>query len=280
MPSIKLQRLARWTLWSIVAVMIGMTVDGFVIEPGRLVVDRAQVSVPLQRPGSLRIAVLTDLHVGSPHNGIDNLRRVVELTNAQHPDIVCILGDLVIQGVRGGHFVSPEDSSAILNGLRSTYGTFAVLGNHDVWLDYLRVAKALESNGIDVIEDAAVRLDTGAGGLWLAGVGDYMTGRARVSTGLSHVTDDAPVIILTHNPDVFTAVPKRVALTLAGHTHGGQVKLPFNWTPIVPSIYGQRYAAGYVNEGGRQMYVSTGVGTSIIPVRFRVPPSITILTVR
>jgi predicted MPP superfamily phosphohydrolase len=258
--------------------MIGMTIDGFVIEPGRLVIVRDQIAIPLSRPGSLKIVVLTDLHVGSPHNGIDNLERVVELTNTQQPDIVCILGDLVIQGVRGGHFVSPEDSAAVLKRLRSRLGSFAVLGNHDVWLDHDRVAAALESNGIDVIEDTAVRLDTSAGPLWLAGVGDFMTGRARVATGLAHVTDDAPVIILSHNPDIFPLVSRRVALTLAGHTHGGQVRLPFDWTPIVPSMYGQKYAAGRVVEDGKQMYVSTGVGTSLIPVRFRVPPAVTLLT--
>lgn len=257
--------------------MLGMTAYGFLIEPG-LVVNRAEISVPLRRSGSLRIAALTDLHVGSPHNGIDNLRRVVGLTNAQQPDIVCILGDLVVQGVRGGTFVPPEEIAALLKDLRSRYGTFAVLGNHDVWLDPDRVANALQKNNIDVIEDHAIRLETGAGAVWLVGIGDYMTGRARVETGLAQVTDDAPVIALTHNPDAFAMVPKRVSLTLAGHTHGGQVRLPFDWTPIVPSIYGQRYAAGHIVEGGRQMYVATGVGTSIIPVRFRVPPSISILT--
>lgn len=260
--------------------MLGVAADGFLIEPGRLEVVRDEIKIPLLQPGSLRVAVLTDLHVGSPHNGIDNLKRIVELTNAERPDIVCFLGDLVIQGVRGGHFVAPEDSAAELKQLQSTYGSFFVLGNHDVWLNYPRVTKALQANGLNFIEDFAVRLDTKAGPLWMAGIGDFMTGRARVNTGLGHVTDDAPVIALTHNPDVFPYVPPRISLTLAGHTHGGQVKLPFGWRPIVPSIFGQRYAAGYVNEGGRQMYVSTGVGTSIIPVRFGVPPSIVILNIR
>ena len=259
--------------------MIGMTVYAVVIEPGRLILTEARIQLPLSGPAQLRVAVLTDLHVGSLHNGIDNLTRVVELTNAQQPDFVCILGDLVIQGVKGGTFVAPEDIAIGLKALRSKHGTFAVLGNHDVWLDYTRVMKALESNGIDVIEDAAVRLDTSAGPLWLTGVGDLMTGRARVNAGLAHVTDDAPVIVLTHNPDILPSVSKRVSLVLAGHTHGGQVTLPLIGAPIVPSIYGQRYATGHVVEDGRQMFVSTGVGTSIIPVRFRVPPAVTILTV-
>jgi uncharacterized protein len=86
------------------------------------------------------------------------------------------------------------------------------------------------------------------------------------------------VILLTHNPDIFPGVPTRVALTLAGHTHGGQVRLPFVGRPIVPSQFKQRYAAGHLTEDGRQLFVATGVGTSILPVRFRVPPAVTVLT--
>ncbi len=92
-------------------------------------------------------------------------------------------------------------------------------------------------------------------------------------------SDSEPVLLLTHNPDIFPTVPERVALTLAGHTHGGQVRLPWIGTPIVPSRFGQRFAAGHVVEGGRHLFVATGVGTSIIPVRFRVPPAVTLLLV-
>ena len=91
--------------------------------------------------------------------------------------------------------------------------------------------------------------------------------------------DAAPIVLLTHNPDVFPDVHARVALTLAGHTHGGQVRLPIVGTPIVPSRFGARYASGHVVEGGRHLYVATGTGTSILPVRFRVPPSVVVLTV-
>jgi predicted MPP superfamily phosphohydrolase len=92
------------------------------------------------------------------------------------------------------------------------------------------------------------------------------------------VKDDAPVILMTHNPDVFPLVPERVALTLAGHTHGGQVRLPFVGAPVIPSRFGRRFAAGHVVEGGRHLFVATGVGTSILPVRFRVPPAVAVLT--
>ena len=257
---------------------IALAGRAFWFEPSSLDAEHARLTFPLQR-GTLRIAVLTDLHVGSPFNGIDNLRRVVELTNQQQPDLVCILGDLVIQGVRGGHFVPPEAIGGELSALRSTLGTFAVLGNHDGWLDHDRVAQALKNAGITIIEDRAQRIESAAGPVWIAGVSDFWTGRHDLKAALAEVTDDgAPVLLLTHNPDIFPDVPRRISLTLAGHTHGGQVKFPLIGAPVIPSKFGQRYAAGLIVEDNRRMYVATGVGTSILPVRFRVPPSVTILT--
>jgi predicted MPP superfamily phosphohydrolase len=249
------------------------------LEPASLVVTEERIFLPWAARGSVRIAVLTDLHVGSPFNGLAKLHAVLERTNAARPDIICILGDLVVQGVIGGRFVAPEQTAAELKALRAPAGVFAVLGNHDGWLDHDRVKRALEQNGIRVIEESAVRTQTPAGPLWIAGISDLWTGVHDVRTALDAVEDDAPVILLTHNPDVFPDIPKRVALTLAGHTHGGQVRLPFVGRPVVPSQFGQRYAAGHVVEDGRHLFVATGVGTSILPVRFRVPPAVTVLTV-
>ena len=108
---------------------------------------------------------------------------------------------------------------------------------------------------------------------------DLWTRTPDIPGTLKDIPDDDPILLLTHSPDVFPDIPARVSLTLAGHTHGGQVNLPLVGRPIVPSKYGQRYAAGHIIEQGRHLFVSTGVGTSIIPVRFRVPPEIQILTV-
>jgi predicted MPP superfamily phosphohydrolase len=260
-----------------VALVLG--VQAFWLEPASLRVAEERVSLPWPaRP--LRVAVLTDLHVGTPFNGLDNLRRVVDLTNAAHADLVCLLGDLVIQGVLGGRFVPPEGIARELGRLTSRAGTFAVLGNHDGWLDRDRVRRALTANGVRVVEDTAVRVGTPAGAVWVAGVSDLWTAPHDVGAALSAVTSDAePVLLLTHNPDVFPTVPGRVALTIAGHTHGGQVRLPWIGAPVVPSRFGQRFVAGHIVEGGRHLFVATGVGTSIIPVRFRVPPAVTILQV-
>jgi uncharacterized protein len=235
-----MRRRFLWLTAAVTIAAIALAAKAFWLEPASLTVVRESISVPGFAGTGLRIAVLTDLHVGSPFNGIDNLKGVVELTNAQQPDLVCILGDLVIQGVQGGTFVPPEDIAHELKNLTAKYGVFAVLGNHDGWLDHGRVATALAQNGVHVIEEKAVKLDTRSGRFWLAGASDLWTGRHDVTMALGNVTDSAPIVLLTHNPDIFPDVPSRVSLTLAGHTHGGQVKFPLIGAPIVPSRFGQR----------------------------------------
>jgi hypothetical protein len=267
----------RLKVVGLAALILGLW--AFWLEPAGLRLSEEHVA--LRWPArSLRIAILTDLHVGSPFNGIAKLRRVVDQTNAARPDVICILGDLVIQGVLGGRFVPPEEIARELKRLHAPSGTVAVLGNHDGWFDHDRVRDALEHNGIRILEDTAARLNTPAGGVWVAGVSDLWTGRHDLDAALSAVTGDGePVLLLTHNPDIFPQVPERVTLTLAGHTHGGQVWLPLVGRPIVPSRFGQRFAAGHAVENGRHLFVATGLGTSIIPVRLLVPPAVTILTV-
>jgi predicted MPP superfamily phosphohydrolase len=274
------RRFWHWTAVAVGCALFALGTRAFWLEPASLVIVEEPIAVRWPLPEPVRIAVLTDLHVGSPFNGPTKLREVVDRTNAAHPDIVCILGDLVIKGVPGGRFVPPEPIAAELGRLRASGGVVAVLGNHDGWFDHDRVRLALERTNIPVIEETAIRARTPAGDLWLAGVSDLWTGRHDIAAALAATADDAaPVILLTHNPDLFPDVPDRVTLTLAGHTHGGQVNLPLVGRPIVPSRFGQRFAAGHVVENGRHLFVATGVGTSILPVRFRVPPEVTILTV-
>lgn len=226
----------------------------------------------------MKIAVLTDLHVGAPHVGPEKLRRVVALVNEEKPDLILILGDLVIQDVVGGNFVAPERIADELKNLRATDGVVAVLGNHDWWLDGNRVGAALRAAGVTVLENQALRLERGGRAFWLAGVADLWTRDPDVAGTLRQVENDDPVLLITHNPDIFPDVPSRVSLTIAGHTHGGQVNFPLVGRLVVPSQFGQRYAMGHIVEGGRHLFVSGGVGTSIIPVRFRVPPEAVMLT--
>jgi predicted MPP superfamily phosphohydrolase len=259
--------LVAWTVW---------------FEPRRLVSRRVDLPLAGLRVAhdGLRVTILTDLHVGSPHHGLDTLSRIVAAANAQEPDVTLILGDLVIQGVAGGTFVAPEAIADILRSLRARHGVLAVLGNHDWWLDGPRVQAALAAAGIRVLEDAAWLLRVDAQPIWFAGVGDFWERPHDVARALRDVPSGDPVIVFTHNPDVFPDVPPRVTLTIAGHTHGGQVRLPLLGRPIVPSRFGQRYAAGLIVEDGRSLFVATGLGTSIIPVRLGVPPEVVQLVLR
>ncbi|HYO74856.1 MAG TPA: metallophosphoesterase [Thermoanaerobaculia bacterium] len=249
-------------------------------EPRRLVVREQTLALPCWTRAPLRIAILADLHIGSPYTGVTKLEEIVRRVNAGKPDVVVLLGDFVIQGVKGGRFVPPEAIAEKLGALRAPLGTYAVLGNHDWWLDAGRITRAFAGAGIPMLEDRAVPLRYGQNAFWLAGISDFTEGPHDVARAVSYVIDDAPVIAMTHNPDVFPLVPRRVCLTLAGHTHGGQVVVPFAGRPIVPSQFGELYAIGHVNEHGKHLFVSSGVGTSIIPVRFRVPPELVFLTVR
>jgi uncharacterized protein len=262
---------------ALVGLALGVWV--FAAEPAYLRVRE----VPLEIPGwpaaraGTRIAVLADLHVGSPFNGIEKLREVVGRTNAARPDLILIAGDLVIDGVAGGRWVSPETLAPELGRLRAPLGVYAVLGNHDWWLGAPRVQRALERAGIPVLEDRAVWIARGGPPFWLVGISDFWEGPHDVGKALAGATDGSPALAFTHNPDIFPEIPARVSLTLAGHTHGGQVRIPLIGRPIVPSRYGERYAIGHVTEGGRHLFVTPGLGTSIIPVRFLVPPEISIV---
>ena len=268
---VALAALALWAFW---------------LEPASVSVRRVTLRVPAWHAEhrGLKLAVLTDLHVGSPHAGLGKLRRVVERTNGERPDLVLLLGDFVIGGkdhkggVVGGTFVEPEPIAAELQNLRAPLGVYAVLGNHDWWYDGERVSRALGAAGVRVLENGAARVESGGRAFWLAGAADLWTRKPDVAGALAQVTPGDPVILLTHNPDIFPRVPARVSLTLAGHTHGGQVNLPLFGRPVVPSEFGQRYAMGHVVEGGRHLFVSGGVGTSIIPVRFRIPPEVVVLS--
>jgi predicted MPP superfamily phosphohydrolase len=266
-------------LLGIGAVGLVLGLWAFVLEPASLSVKEYPLTVPswpAERAG-MRVALLADLHVGSPHYGIDKLRKVVRRTNEARPDLILIAGDLIAQGVVGGRPVPPEEFAQVLGELDAPLEVYAVLGNHDWWLDAPRVQRALESAGITVLEDRAIQITEGGPPFWLAGISDFWEGPHDVEGTMAQVTDEAPVIAFTHNPDLFPFIPERVSLTLAGHTHGGQVRIPLIGRPVVPSSYGERFAIGHVVEDGRHLFVTPGLGTSILPVRFLVPPEVSVL---
>ncbi|MBI3677882.1 MAG: metallophosphoesterase [Proteobacteria bacterium] len=267
---------------TVAGLILVLGVWAFWLEPSSLWVHERPIEL-VHWPKSLagmRVAVLTDLHVGSPFKGLDQLPRIVERTNDAHPDIVLITGDLVIAGVKGGTSTPPKAITPILAKLKAPLGVWAVLGNHDWWYGAAATKLALEKDGIPVLDDRHVRLRFHGVPFWLVGVSDAWEGRHDIKQALNGIDDDAPIIAMTHNPDIFPDLPPRVNLLIAGHTHGGQVYIPLIGRPIEPSKFGQRFAIGHIVENDHDLFVSSGIGTSILGVRFLVPPEITILTLR
>lgn len=231
----------------------------------------------------LTMTVIADLHAGGPNMGLARVREVVDVANSLRSDIVLLQGDYFATH----RFVTEKVPHMAWAGefarLRSRLGTFAILGNHDWWYDIQGVRQALAAVRIPVLENDAVLLGEKGEQFWLAGIGDqiaYRIGHRRfrgvddLPGTMAKITTGDPVVLMVHEPDIFTRVPERVALTVAGHTHGGQIRIPFVWETYVPSEYGARFAYGQVVEGGRHMIVSGGLGTSVAPIRIGVPPEI------
>jgi predicted MPP superfamily phosphohydrolase len=246
-------------------------------------------------PGlSLRVAVLSDLHCGGVHMPLSRLSEIVDITNALDVDVVLLLGDYVVRASRNTHDVTVNQWTNALARLRAPLGVHAILGNHEYWDDPAAqrnrgrepiFSAAIREKGINLLVNQAIRLERNGMPFWLAGLDDqiaYWVGRNRfigrhdLARTLASVTDDAPVVLMAHEPDIFVDVPDRVSLTLSGHTHGGQVRV-LGWSPHVPSNYGNRFAYGHVVEDGRNLVVSAGLGTSVLPVRVGMPPEIVLL---
>jgi uncharacterized protein len=263
------------------AAAIGLGVYACWIEPRRLVVTRYEVRSPAWPADApdLRIVAMSDFHASGPHITADRIAAIVGRANAERPDLVALLGDFVFETRVRTSFVPPVAVAAALAGLRARLGVFAVLGNHDWKLDGPWVARALAKAGLIVLDNAACRIEADGRVLWVAGVGDRAVYQDDLPGTLARVPDGAPVLLVTHSPDLFPEVPERVALTLAGHTHGGQCELPVLTRFVIPSRHGRRYAYGHIVEGGRQMFVSSGIGTANLPVRFGVPPEIVLLRI-
>jgi hypothetical protein len=261
---------------------VGLAVWACWIEPRSLSVTRREIASPAwpRAAGPLRIALLSDIHAAGPHDLPARCAQVVAQVNAEAPDLVLLLGDYVDLRPIKTAFVPPEVIAPVLGRLQAPLGVYAVLGNHDWRVGGARMARALAAAGIEVLDNAVRRLRREGGDCWLVGVGDASLGADRLAATLAQVADDAPALLMTHSPDLFPEVPARVALSVAGHTHGGQVRLPLIGALYVPSRYGLRYAYGHVIEGGRHLFVTRGLGHSVLPVRFLCPPEIVVITLR
>lgn len=263
------------------------------VEPGLMLdVTPYEPKLPKWPAGlALRIAVLADIHACEPWMSASRIRDICLATNALKPDLTVLLGDFT-----GGHNmvsgpVMPDDWGEALSVLRAPLGVHAVLGNHDWWHGPLprmkgdeaeSVRKALKAAHVNVMENDAVRLSKDGRSFWLVGLADQMAycikrghfrGLHDLDAAMRQVSDDSPAILLAHEPFIFDRVPDRIALTLCGHTHGGQVQIPFMASPAARRVRAD-WIYGHVVDNNRHMIVSAGLGTSIFPVRFMRPPEI------
>lgn len=235
---------------------------------------------------ALKIGVLADIHAVEPWMTAERIGAIAERMNEQKPDLIVLLGDYV-NALRPGFYsavVPVREWAAALKDLRAPLGVHAVLGNHDWWSGEVpSIRRAFDKAGIGLLENDASQIKHGSHRLWVGGLSDQLTFNSRgekdVEATLAQITGDAPVILLVHEPDIFIQVPSRVVLTLAGHTHGGQVFVPFLGRPALSSSsHYAHYAYGHFYERGHHMIVSSGLGLSNFPVRFLVPPEIAIVT--
>lgn len=235
------------------------------VEPYILTVKTIQIKSE-QLKGT-KIVFASDFHI-KPYEKF-RLEKIVKKINAQNPDLVLLGGDFV-NGHKKGFTLPIENIADELQNIHSNYGVITVLGNHDNWQGKDEIIKALTNAKITILQNENIKINDK---FFVAGLEDIQTQNPDINMALKNTSN--PTILLTHSPDTFPDVPENVFLTLAGHTHGGQVVL---FRPIlVPSIYGKKYAYGLNRENGKTLYTTRGLGSSILPVRFNCRPEIVVI---
>ena len=254
----------------LIAIFFVIVAYSFFVEPNRL--DLNKYVIQDSQLKGVKIVFASDFHV-KPY-GQKRLDKIVDMINAENPDLVLSVGDFVCGHMH--HSTMPiEDIAKTLGKVKAKYGFYTTLGNHDAWYGNDEVQKALEQNRIKVLGNENIKLNVNGKTLYIAGVEDLMTGKPNVYEALNNTK--RPVVMLTHTPDMFPKVPDDVNLTLAGHTHGGQIRIPFLGPIFTASSHRDKYSKGFIEENGKKMIVTTGIGVSILPIRFNCPPEIVVI---
>jgi len=243
-------------------------------EANTLTLERIEITLdrlPKKLDG-LKCVHLSDIH-HSPLTDLKHIERAVKFANRLRPDIVLLTGDYVSHE---SDYIAPVAET--LAKLRSPMGTFACLGNHDHWTDAGLVTELFRGEGITMLVNEGLRIGSNGASFWLAGVDDHMVGQTDVVAALKGSFPDEVKILLAHNPVIFRqAAKKRVDLTLSGHTHGGQIKLRDNEKRIIRR---RKLSSGLHERDSSQIYITRGIGTVVLPVRYQCPPEISLLTLR
>ncbi len=243
-------------------------------EANSLSLERVEISLnrlPKKLDG-FKIVHLSDIH-HSPFTGLDHIKRTIKVANRLRPDMFLLTGDYVSHE---REYIAPV--AVELAKLKSKYGTYACLGNHDHWTDADLVTHLFRGEGINMLVNEGLRFEARGASFWLAGVDDYMVGKTDVPASLRGSYPDEMKLLLAHNPIIFReAVRYGVDLTLSGHTHGGQIKLRDEEKRILPR---RKLSSGLHSKKKSQIYITRGIGTVILPVRYQCPPEISLLELR
>lgn len=281
-------------IWALLAVAaIACAIDGFWIEPRSLTLTELDVATPSWpvTTAPLRVVLLSDTHADDMHMTPARIRKIAATVNAMHPDAVILAGDYIGGNVLRGRkefgarpMRSPKEIALDEDGLRALgafharYGVFAVMGNHDCWWDCDTVRRIMNEDGIHFLENQAAAIHRTDGDVWILGVEDGQTQHPDFPATFAKAPAGSATITVTHNPGLFDWPTNYVPIMLAGHTHGGQVRIPFLGAPITASRHTNDTYKGWTIIDGRVLIVTRGVGESGIPVRFDCPPQIMLLT--
>lgn len=242
-------------------------------EANSLSLERVTIELkrlPKQLDG-FTIIHLSDTH-HSRFTGLEHIERAVKIANRLKPDLFALTGDYVSHEKK---YIAPV--AEVLGKLRAEFGTYACLGNHDHWTDAELVTKHFREAGIRMLVNEGLRLHARGGAFWIAGVDDHMVGRTDIKAALNGSYPDEMKLLLAHNPVIFRRAARRgIDLTLSGHTHGGQIRVRDTEKKIIP----RRRKAGLYRRYDSQIYITRGIGTVVIPMRYQCPPEISLLELR
>jgi predicted MPP superfamily phosphohydrolase len=264
--------------------VVAIAGDAILLAPNRPRIVRQDFFLPRwpERMNGFTVAVLSDFHYDS-HFSIHPLRAAIAMVSRLHPDLIALTGDFVSVPLVGDDqkaAFAAEPCARLLRQMTAPHGLWAVMGNHDDGTDPEHVTRALQAENIRVLANHSEPIEQDGARFWLAGVNDVMSGTADLSKTIRVVPAGEAVVLLAHEPDFADeAAQYPIDLQLSGHSHGGQIRIPFLPPLYLPEL-AKKYVWGTYHVGPLMLHTSAGLGTVGVPMRLNCPPEITLLTLR